>query len=74
MPPWVQPLPPIPKEGDTKAFTVARESILAAMESLNADLTGTPIDQGLVTAAKTGDIQKRRLIIRCAPRWTIYSA
>ena len=74
MPPWVQPLPPIPKEGDTKALTVARESILAAMESLNADLTGRRSIRDLLLPRRPAISKSDGSSSAAPPRWTIYSA
>jgi hypothetical protein len=62
MPPWVQPQPPLPKDADTKP----RAAALAALSSLNIDLSGPSIETGLVKASATNDIQKRRLVVRCA--------
>jgi hypothetical protein len=62
MPEWVQPVPPLPKEADPKA----RAAVLAALASLNLDLSGPTIDTGLVKAAASNDLQKRRLVVRAA--------
>jgi len=62
MPAWVQPLPPLPKDADAKP----RAAVQAALSSLNIDLSGQAIDTGLVKASASNDLQKRRLVVRCA--------
>jgi hypothetical protein len=63
MPPWTQPLPALAKDDpDSKA----RPAVLAALTSLNIDLSGQALETGLVKAAAANDIQKHRLVVRCA--------
>ena len=60
MPLWVQPLPPLPKDADTKP----RAAVQAALGSLNIDLSGQSIETGFIKALASNDIQKRRLVVR----------
>jgi hypothetical protein len=62
MPPWVQPLPPLPKDADSKP----RAAMLAALSSLNTDLSGTAVDAGLIKAMASNDTAKRRLVVLSA--------
>lgn len=63
LPPWANPTPPLPPGVDAKA----RAAVNKALVDLNVDLAGASVETVLFkTLSQPGDVQKRRLAVRCA--------